>query len=97
MITTLLSTLGFFLALIVMIMSAYVASRIETVDIQGQICIMLNSTNIGIAYTNAIIAAVFSGVIVAIFIVNMIFDAIRENKEDNRRRQNDINEVRNQI
>lgn len=97
MIITLLSTLGVFLALVVMIMSAYVASRIETIDVQGKVCIYLNSTNIGIAYTNAIIAAVFSGVIVAIFITNMIFDAIRENKGDNMRRRNNINEAGTQI
>lgn len=82
MIITLLSTLGLILAIVVMIMSAYVASRLETIDIQGQLCVMLNSTNTKIAYENAIIAAVFTGVIIAIFIASMIFDIIHENKQN---------------
>lgn len=83
MIIALLNTLGIILALVVMIMSAYVASRIEPINVQGQVCIILNSTNTQIAYTNAIIAAVFTGVIIAILIVSIIIDIIHEDKQQN--------------
>lgn len=82
MITALLSIFGLILAFVVMTISAYVASRIETIDIQGKVCIMLNSNNTGIAYTNAVIAAVFSGVILAIFIISIILDMIHEIKKE---------------
>lgn len=83
MIITLLSTFGLILALIVMIMNAVVASRIETINIQGQVCILLNSIRGRIAYTDAIIAAVFTGIIIIIFISAIIIDIMHEVKQEN--------------
>jgi hypothetical protein len=83
MIIALLSALGLIFALVVMIMSSVVASRIETIDVQGQVCILLNSIKTGIAYDNAIVAAVFTGVIISIFISSIIIDLMHEDKQEN--------------
>jgi uncharacterized protein HemY len=83
MITALLSSLGLILSIIVMIMSAVVASRIETINVQGKVYILLNSVKTEIAYYNAIVASVFTAIIILIFISTMIIDIIYENKEEN--------------
>jgi len=83
MFIALLSTLGLILSLVVMIMSAVVASRIETIDVQGQVCILLNSVKTEIAYNNTIVAAVFTGVIISIFITAIIIDIMHDNKREN--------------
>lgn len=83
MIIALLSTLGLILALVVMIMSAVVASRIETINVNGEVYILLNSVKTGIAYDNAIVAAVFTGVIISIFIAAIIIDIMHDDKKEN--------------
>jgi uncharacterized protein HemY len=83
MIIALLSFFGLILAIVVMIISSVVASRIETINIQGQVYILLNSVNTEMAYNNAVISSVFTGIIILIFIIAMIIDIIYENKQEN--------------
>lgn len=83
MIITSLSALGLILALVVMIISSYVAIRINTIDVQSQVCITLNSTSTELAYSYTIMAALFTGMIIAIFIAHIIFDAVRDSGAKN--------------
>ena len=91
MFITLLSILGILLSLVILIVSAYVAGRVNA---EGADFFILNSYQTHLAYVAAVVAAVFGGVILAIFVVHIILDAMRDRK-GNTNRSNVMTEASN--